>query len=65
MSSNNISTIEKNAFSTLSNLFYLLLGDNQLDRIPDITALTSLIVLDVNNQNGKINLKLLNQFYCK
>jgi Leucine-rich repeat (LRR) protein len=52
LTANNISAIEKNAFSTLSNLFYLRLGNNSLSQVPSIEALTSLIVLDIRNQNG-------------
>ncbi len=53
MGSNNISEVDVEAFATLENLFYLRLGDNRLSQVPRLQALTSLVVLDLKNQNGK------------
>ncbi len=53
LSTNNISFIDKDAFLNLENLFYLRLGDNKLNEVPNVQTLTSLVVLDLKNQNGE------------
>jgi len=60
LNNNFLSKIEKNAFASLSNLYYLKLKNNYLTKLPDISKLTSLVLLDVSNQNG--NLVLLKDF---
>ena len=54
LNDNFLSKIEKNAFASLSNLFYLMLKNNFLSKSPDISKMTSLVVLDLANQNGNL-----------
>jgi len=54
LNNNFLSKIEKNAFASLSNLFYLKLKNNYLSKLPDISKMTSLVVLDLANQNGNL-----------
>ena len=54
LTNNEIERIEENVFKYSKNLQIMLLNNNKLNRVPVISSLTKLKIIDLVNQNGQL-----------